>query len=28
LTTPRKLREALPTKWQPRLDSALERAAT
>ena len=27
LTTPRKLRAALPTKWQSRLDSALERAA-
>jgi predicted transcriptional regulator of viral defense system len=27
LTTPRKLRAALPTKWQSRLNSALERAA-
>ena len=27
LTTPRKLRTALPTKWQSRLTAALERAA-
>jgi predicted transcriptional regulator of viral defense system len=28
LTTPRKLRAAVPAKWQRRLDSALERAAS